>query len=321
MRVIQLYRHGFTMGTPPASSSHLRAPRSTVAGWSHGATRRNIAFLRSIDETKVIYGSDGNKLIALAVTLTLRDCPPTSDDFHRVRNALIRRLKRLGMVRMHWVIEWQRRGVPHLHCAVWFEHQDYVALHTSIINAWLELTQEWRTGRSGQFITPINDAVGWFEYVSKHAARGVNHYQRSPDNIPKSWLNKTGRVWGKVGDWSDVLVPAGRIDVEKADYFKMRRIVRAWRLADSRSNVRSYGVKRIAAARRMLKCHDRARSETRGASEWMPEEQFMVAYSWLISQTDTDHTIQPAFDSLSVSSSEKVNAIECQEANPKPKQA
>lgn len=290
MRVIQLYRHGFTMGTPPATSPHLRAPRSTVSGWSHGATRRNIAFLRSIDETKVVYDSDGKQLIALAVTLTLRDCPPTSDDFHRVRNALIRRLKRLSMVRMHWVIEWQRRGVPHLHCAVWFEHQDYVTLCISITKAWLELTHEWRTSFSGQHITPISDAVGWFEYVSKHAARGVNHYQRSPDNIPKSWLNKTGRVWGKVGDWSGVLVPAGRIDVEKADYFKMRRIVRAWRLADSRANVHSSGVKRITTARRMLKCNDRAMSEVRGASEWMPEQQFMRAYSWLLSTGNSSVT-------------------------------
>ena len=183
MRVLQVYRHGLTMGTPPATSTHKRTERSSVSGWSVGATRRNVAFLRSIDETKVNL-LNGSELIPLAITLTVRDCPATSDEWHKARDLLIRRLKYLGMVRMHWVIEWQRRGVPHLHCAAWFEQQDFVALNQSIVKGWLDLAGKWGAGHRGQFIKPITGAVGWFQYVSKHAARGVNHYQRSPENIP-----------------------------------------------------------------------------------------------------------------------------------------
>lgn len=281
MRVIKVYRHGFTMGTPPATSTHKRAERSTVSGWSVGATRRNVAFLRSIDETKV-NSHDGAELIPLAITLTVRDCPQTSDEFHRVRDLFIRRLKRLGMVRMHWVIEWQRRGVPHLHCAVWFKQQDFVELNLSIINGWLELTEQWGSGHRGQFITPITGVVGWFQYVSKHAARGVKHYQRSPENMPVEWNNKTGRVWGKVGDWDSVIVPGGRVDVESSDYYRIRRLIRNWRLADSRSKGSSYSPKRIVQARTMLKCNLKSASEVRGASEWVNERTMVALCMWVL---------------------------------------
>lgn len=290
MRVIKLYRHGFTMGTPPATSTHKRAERSSVSGWSVGATRRNIAFLRSIDETKVNL-LNGSELIPLAITLTVRDCPATSDEWHKVRRALVERLRRLGMVRMHWVIEWQRRGVPHLHCAAWFEQQDFVALNQSIVKGWLDLAGKWGAGHRGQFIKPITGAVGWFQYVSKHAARGVNHYQRSPENIPEEWKNKTGRVWGKIGDWDSVIVPGGRIDIESSDYYRLRRLIRNWRLADARSNVSSYGVKRIVQARNMLKSNIKSASDVRGVSEWVSENTVIKLYSWLLAnpkQTSSD---------------------------------
>ncbi|MFO5973161.1 hypothetical protein, partial [Pseudomonas aeruginosa] len=57
---------------------------------------------------------------AAALTPTVRDCPPTSDDWHRLLKAWAMRMQRAGMIRLHWVTEWQRRGVPHLHCAIWF---------------------------------------------------------------------------------------------------------------------------------------------------------------------------------------------------------
>lgn len=51
--------------------------------------------------------------------LTLRHCPPTSDDWTRLVKVLQQRLRRAGLLRWHWVVEWQRRGVPHLHLAVY----------------------------------------------------------------------------------------------------------------------------------------------------------------------------------------------------------
>lgn len=112
MRVIKLYRHGFTMGTNSfePGAKRPRGERGLVGGWSHGSTSRNIAFLRSIDES-LLTGA------GLALTLTVRDCPDTSDEWHSIRRAFERRLKRMGLIRMHWVIEWQRRGVYLVYCS------------------------------------------------------------------------------------------------------------------------------------------------------------------------------------------------------------
>ena len=49
MPVVTLYRHGVSMGVPPMTSTHKRAKRDVVTGWSAGATRRNLRFLYSID--------------------------------------------------------------------------------------------------------------------------------------------------------------------------------------------------------------------------------------------------------------------------------
>lgn len=282
MRKVSVYRHGFTMGTAGTASNHKRAIRGTVSGWSTSATRRNIAFLRSIDETKVST-HNGKSLRALAVTLTLRDCPASSDDWHTIRTNFIKRLRRMGMVRMHWVTEWQRRGVPHLHGAVWV-HADDFTIPSKIIESWCDLVADYRASPRAQYILDITDPVGWFQYMAKHAARGVNHYQRSVKNIPESWKQKTGRVWGKVGEWEGVTVPAGDVHLSDDSYYKMRRLARRWRIADARASVSSYGAARISSARRMLKCNDELRSNVRGVSEWLSETVTLAIIYWLLSE-------------------------------------
>lgn len=253
-------------------NSHQRALRGEVGGWSDGATRRNTRFLYSILEDRL----DG---IGLAVTLTLRDCPPSADAWHRLRKAWLKRMQRLGMLRLHWVTEWQRRGVPHLHCAIWFpdalreQYGDQVlgVLRARIVWAWLEIAATYGVGERGQHVHPIDGPIGWFQYLSKHAARGVKHYQRSAEGIPEAWRKKTGRMWGHWGDWP---VREGiRVHLETSDggFYACRRMVRAWRLADARASGDRH---RIRAARRMFTCHDEPQSRTRGWSEWIPEDTF-----------------------------------------------
>jgi len=263
MRTLTFYRHGITMGTPPSRNDHLRKPRGEVGGWSSGSTRRNIAFLRSVDPDTLICTSDGELLHGFAFTLTLRDCPPTSDDWHRLRKSLLERLRRAGMYRLHWVTEWQRRGVPHLHGAIWSPDPLF---GRRIISHWLRLTFDLGTTERGQHCAPISDALGWFQYLSKHAARGVKHYQRSSENIPDGW-QKTGRVWGYSGHWD--LVDPEKIHIDSRTFFRMRRILRSRSISDARS---SGSLRRLAYARSMLKCHDKAISETRGVSEWFDIE-------------------------------------------------
>ena len=61
-----------------------------------GATRRNTEFLMSV-RTDQLTGA------GVAITLTVRDCPPSAEDWHKLRRAWEKRMVRAGMVRLHWV--------------------------------------------------------------------------------------------------------------------------------------------------------------------------------------------------------------------------
>lgn len=250
-----------TMGTPPTRNDHMRAKRDVVTGWTNSSTRSNTRFLYSVDE-RLLTGH------GFALSMTVRECPPTPDDWQRLRRAFLKRLQRMGMVRGHWLTEWQRRGVPHMHSAVWFDEglrqRDPYALST-IVDHWVACAQSFGASSRGQHVASISDSVGWFQYLSKHAVRGLGHYQRSPESIPDGWAT-TGRMWGHVGDWPVGEPIAFRIDHQAAA--AMRRIIRGWRRADARV---AGDRRRIASARTMLKCHQRELSAVRGISEWFPQ--------------------------------------------------
>lgn len=255
------------------SNGHRRVPRGDIQGWSEGATRRNTEFLMSV-RTDQLTGA------GVALTLTLRDCPPTADDWHKLRRAWEKRMVRAGMVRLHWVTEWQRRGVPHLHCALWFpDRYDFVAA----IDAWVAVAGAYGAGHRGQHGRIIDGPVGWFQYLAKHAARGVKHYQRTADSIPEGWQKRTGRVWGKVGDWP--VQEKIRIDLQDqhgdGGWFVYRRLIRAWRLADARSAGDAY---RIRSARGMLRCSDRVRARLIGFVEWTPYDVQMALIAHVASR-------------------------------------
>lgn len=261
MPVLTVYRHGGKGGVPPMKNSHARIPRGDVQGWSTGACRRNTQFLMTVREDRLTGAG-------VAATLTLKDCPPSADAWHKLRRAWEKRMVRAGAIRFHWVTEWQRRGVPHLHVAIWFPDRYDLA---TPIDAWLAVAAPYGAGRRAQHATIIDGVVGWFQYVSKHAARGVRHYQRSTENVPQGWKSKTGRVWGKVGDWP---VQEGmRINLQDqhgdGGWFAYRRLARSWRVADARASGEAY---RIRSARTMLKCNDVPTSRVRGVMEWMSME-------------------------------------------------
>lgn len=268
MPVVTVYPHGGKGGVAPAMNSHRRVSRGDVSGWSAGACRRNTEFLMSVRDRDLTGAG-------VALTLTVRDCPPTSDDWHRLRRAWEARMRRAGMVRLHWVTEWQRRGVPHLHCALWWpDSYDMI----TPINAWVDLAHRFGAGHRGQHGAKIDAAVGWFQYVSKHAARGVRHYQRCADNMPPAWQQKTGRVWGKVGHWPTAERRRFRLQDQHGDggWFAYRRMVRAWRIADARAAGESI---RLRQARSMLRESDQALSRVRGVMEWIPDHVQMALFA------------------------------------------
>jgi hypothetical protein len=250
MPTLKVYRHGLTAGIPPAFSPHSRSKRSECRGWSDSSTRSNNAFLRSVRESDLT----GN---GLSLTLTLRDCPPTHAEWAALRRAFIKRCERRGLVRGHWVTEWQRRGVPHLHGALWFQDSP-----PDVMSLWCDIASEYQAGRSSQHMAGIYDAVGWFQYLGKHLSRGLQHYQRCPENIPAGWM-RTGRMWGHLGEWP--LTPPVTLQVCKKGFYLMRRIMQSRSIAEARAAGKW---KSVAYLRRRYKFLSQQRSEVTGFSEW-----------------------------------------------------
>jgi len=264
------------MGTAPGSNNHPRAKRGAVQGWTVGATRRNIAFLRSVAPEALHVTEHGELLHGFAFTLTLRTCPQSAADWHQVRRNWVERMRRLGIERMHWVVEWQARGVPHLHGCFWSPNKHAGDL---AIGHWLSAAAQYEPRSQAQHVAPVSDFIGWAKYLAKHAARGVNHYQRSADNIPEGWKSKTGRVWGHLGNW-DTEDPEKRI-ISDGTYFRLRRASRRWRIADARAEKSPH---RIKSARTCLKDPHQEQSKLRGISEWIPQPVALALLHWAESE-------------------------------------
>ena len=120
-----------------------------------------------------------------------------------------------------------------------------------------------------QVVNAIYDQVGWGQYCAKHAARGVQHYQRSPENIPAEWKGKTGRMWGYRGEWPVEARVKLHLEGKEGDggWYAYRRLVRSYGLSQARlANDRAA----VLYARGMLKSNDRKLAEVRGISAWAP---------------------------------------------------
>ena len=215
MPTISAYQNGLTAHIPNGGvSQHERAKRGTVQGWTKETVRRHTKFLYAV----AVNSLNGH---GVALTVTMRDCPSSSDDFHRLRRAFFARLDRMDPLRLHWVIEWQRRGVPHMHMALYFERELSALEKFTLKRHWLDVCEPYGASLDAQYLLPITGPSGWLQYLSKHAARGAAHYQRN--GKPSGW-EKTGRLWGHQGAWP--VEDALSFDVPREAYFQFRRLVR-----------------------------------------------------------------------------------------------
>lgn len=252
MPVIDILSHGTTGGFP--NMANPKPPvRSEIGGWSTSSSKRNTRWLRSVSTESLTESG-------YACTLTLRHCPASPNDWSKLRNAFFQRLRRLGVIRAHWVVEWQRRRVPHLHMALWFNQSD---MSRTVIAQWCELTQHYDSKPLAQTCKPIHQFVGWAEYVAKHSSRGMNHYQRCKDARPEHW-DKSGRIWGYFGDWK-TYKPV-RCEISQQAFYRYRRALKRFFIAKHRAR-REW--KKVTFYRQSLKCPDRARSATRGVNDWI----------------------------------------------------
>lgn len=247
-------------------NNHKRAKRSVVSGWTPKSARSQKNWFYSVD----ISGLTG---FGLSVTLTVRDCPPSAAEFHRLRKNFLQRLRDShGLIRGHWLIEWQARGVPHLHGCFYFETPVWPNV---IADIWCDIVSDYGAKPVGQHLAPIHDPVGWLKYLAKHGARGIQHYQRQNKNRPREW-DKSGRLWGYVGDWP--IRDPMRFEVGREGFWQYRRLVNRWCIADARAQGDR---RRVAFLKRQYQLSDRNLCEVRGTSDWIPLDAGLRLVVWL----------------------------------------
>ncbi len=279
---IRVYRHGVSGGVTSRGNSEP-PKRGECSGWSIASSRSNTRFLWSVRQDELTG-------LGVSFSLTVRDCPSSHEDWAKARRALVKRMERRGLIRLHWLTEMQRRGVPHLHGMAFFEGArapapfadcaaDY--FRKMIESDWLAICSKWGARPSGQHTRAVFDVVGWSEYLAKHAARGAGHYQRCQETLPPSWQKLTGRMWGHTGDWPTD-EPLG-LELDWPGWFRFRRLLRAYRLSKARrlpAGKRSYAVR---GARRCLVCNNPAAARFRGVSGWIPADVSLSLVSYLAS--------------------------------------
>jgi len=248
--------NGVTASIPRRGSMKSEASkRGQVRGWSAQSAARLRRWFYSVDGDRL----DGQ---GFALTLTVRDLPPSARDWTETRERFLKRIRRAGMTRGQWLTEWQRRGVPHLHGCVFFP-SDLEVSEELLRGHWLASADSWRPGHSAQHVTPLWGLPGWLQYQAKHSSRGVRHYQRA--SVPEAWQNGTGRLWGVVGEWP---TREEAVDVDLMTFWRFRRLMRGWMLGQARQDGDD---RRAAWVRGMLRDPDEARSRVRAVGEFCPE--------------------------------------------------
>lgn len=278
MARVTVLPNGVTASFPRLGPVAEKPPkRGKVKGWTQATVRRLVRWFHSVDGDQV----DGR---GFALSLTVRDCPETPADWARVRRAFLERLRRLGFLRVQWLTEFQERGVPHMHLALYFPRE--LAISPAVLVAlWVEVAAEFGPGLRSQSVQEITGLVGWLQYQGKHSSRGVKHYQRA--SVPAAWREGTGRLWGYLGEWP---VREEVIEVSTASFHRFRRLMRGWLLGRARVDLAAAAgpwpahwnveraikreraaLRRVGYLGRMLKCSHRELSPVRGVGEWCPE--------------------------------------------------
>lgn len=210
--------------------------RGDIRGLSRQAAARHVAFLQSVDEDKLTG-------FGYSPTFTMRNVPESLKRWTYLRGRLWRYFRDRGdVLRLTWTVEdaqVDRGGVPHMHLAVYFDHQLSALELWQIKEAWCRIAKTEGALHAGQHIGRIRPGHGWSKYCAKHSARTQRHYQRV--GARAEWGGKSGRVWGRSGDWPTRI---DRFLLNPAALVELRRVVRSFLVADAKTSAC-----RLAAAR------------------------------------------------------------------------
>lgn len=263
MPVVKVLPGGSSGGfRPPAREVPPgQATRGHITGWTAGMVRRQIVWLWSVLPDRL--GRDG-----WAVTLTTGGTPDSAASWTAARKMFLHRMAREGVHQHHWVTEWTAKGRPHLHLSMFGgSMDDYrpTQLDTLALVHWLQVCDHfgWDATPEAQHITPITGATGWMEYVSKHAARGVAHYQRQ--GAPEGW-ETTGKLWGKGGDW-ETETP-DEVELLDNQFYRYRRLVMRYQQARYR---RAGSTRKRRLSRSQRRQHFE-KGRMLGIGAWIPDD-------------------------------------------------
>lgn len=259
-------------GYGSAEALAARDRRGDVRGWTAGSARRLVAFLWSVDATK-LEGRSG-----WAVTLTMGGTPESAAQWHGARRAFQERMRRQGVELQQWIVEWTRKGRPHLHMALYGPGR----LEVTALIAWLAICDKrgWPVSARAQHIVPITGTVGWLQYLAKHAARGIDHYQRQ--GAPPGW-EKTGRLWGHLGEWP--VTPPLEVELEPHQFWAYRRLCVGYQKA----RMRAAGVSPRIWRKLGHRNGDREQGAYMGVSGWIPEAVASMLLSIALDAQPTIH--------------------------------
>jgi len=217
----------------------------------------------------------------LACTLTVGGWPGSPAEFHRARKTFLDVARRAGLDRAHWVVESTALGRPHLHLALYGAGSaDPDGDRWRLASAWLRIARArgWPTVAGAQTVEPITSVTGWLQYVSKHGARGVQHYQRS---TPPSGWESSGRLWGHTSNWP---TPEPLVyELTEAEFHRFRRL--AVRMA--RARLRALGTTSTVA--------QRAGSQMRSPDEW---ESRRAGVGYWLSRDATDALVSASIGAI-----------------------
>lgn len=257
MATLRVYENGLSMGH--GNPAPTGGKRGKIKGWTPATLSRMRAWFFSVDTSRL----DGD---GYGLTLTLRETPTQSDwakHLHRLQTYLTRQS---DILRWAYVVEWQRRGTPHLHVSL---HVGDYSTVQSVIDYWMTTTHKHlrqTLSPKGQYATPLYESTGWLKYLSKHATKSANNYQRH--GAPPGWEG-TGKLWAHSrGDtWPSVDPLIAQLD--RAAYITLRRWIRRYQAAEARKrndkrwkwyrNGKRYG-------------SDPTLSAVHGISSWVPIE-------------------------------------------------
>lgn len=211
---IVVRRHGVSGGRPGPGGNPGK--RNIGSGWSKSAASANSKWLQSVVPPDC-YG--------IALTLTIKEMP-TPDKWRSYLENFNQFLSRHKLIdSYHFVVEWQKRGHPHVHYMIYLHIQDSAFPDWSVIfrQRWVNITAN--AVMVSQYAKAVVDVRGWLEYVAKHAARGMYHYQRS--GMPDAWKGQsTGRMWGYGGSWQ--AKKEAKVSLSESDFVCFSRLLRTY---------------------------------------------------------------------------------------------